>query len=168
MAKNVVINNVTYNSVPEVNIPQAGGGTAKFYDSSDATAEAGHILSGKNAYINGGKTNGSMPNNGATSGTISTKDGTVSIPAGWTSGGTVGIASAEQAKIIAENIKSGVTLLGQAGSSTVVDTAIQSDGASSSHILNGKKAYVNGMLITGDATVPTISQDGTTKVLSIS
>ena len=40
MAKNVIINGVTYNSVPEVNIPINGGGTARFMDTSDATAEA--------------------------------------------------------------------------------------------------------------------------------
>lgn len=38
MASNVIINGVTYSSVPEVNIPKSGGGTAKFYDTTDATA----------------------------------------------------------------------------------------------------------------------------------
>ena len=75
-----------------------------------------------------------MANNGSTSGTISTKAGTVTIPAGYTTGGTVSISSTEQAKIIASNIKSGVTLLGVAGS----------------------------------LSLPTISQDSTTKILSIS
>ena len=34
MAQNVIINGVTYQNVPEVDIPQSGGGTAKFYDAS--------------------------------------------------------------------------------------------------------------------------------------
>ena len=168
MASSVVINGVTYADVPEVDMPQQGGGTAKFYDSSDATAGQGDILSGKSAYIDGGKVNGNMPNNGDTSGTIESKSGTVSVPAGYTSGGTVGISAAEQAKIIAGNIKSGVTILGQAGDSNVVNTQISSGGAAQGDIISGKKAYVNGVLVEGNATVPVVSQDSTTKVLSIS
>lgn len=101
MAQNVVINGVTYQSVPEVDIPLSGGGTAKFMDTSDATAAAANILTGKSAYVNGASISGSMANNGSTSGTISTKAGTITIPAGYTSGGTVAISSTEQAKVIA-------------------------------------------------------------------
>lgn len=134
MAQNVVINGVTYSNVPEVDIPKSGSGTAKFYDTSGADAAAGDILSGKSAFNASGSISGSMANNGSTGGTISTKAGSVTIPAGYTSGGTVSISSTEQAKIIASNIKSGVTILGQAGS----------------------------------LALPTISQDSTTKILSIS
>lgn len=166
--QDIVINDVNYDDVPEVDIPLQGGGTAKFYDPSDATAGQGDILSGKNAYINGGKKNGSMPDNGNTDGTISTKAGTVQIPAGHTSGGTVQISSTEQAKIISDNIRGGVTLLGVAGNTNVVDTEIASGGAGQSDIIAGKFAYVNGALVQGNATMPTISQNSTTKVLSIS
>lgn len=168
MAQNVIINGVTYPDVPEVDIPKSGGGTATFFDSSDATAGQGDILSGKNAYINGGRKNGSMPNNGETGGNIGTKAGTVQIPAGYTSGGTVQISSAEQAKIISDNIRGGITVLGVAGNANVVDTEIASGGAGQGDILAGKSAYVNGALVQGNATMPTISQDSTTKVLSIS
>lgn len=168
MAKNVIINGSVYNSVPEVDIPINGGGTAKYYDTSDADAVAGNILSTKTAYGASGEITGSMPNNGSTSGTISTKAGSVTIPSGYTTGGTVTIASTEQAKIIAGNIKGGVTILGQAGSSMVVDTTISTDAATAATIVSGKKAYVNGALLTGSASMPTISQDSTTKVLSIS
>jgi len=118
MAQNVVINGVTYSNVPSVQIPKSGTGTATFYDTSDATAANTDILTGKSAYGGSGSISGSMANNGATGGTISTKAGTVTIPAGYTSGGSVAISSTEQAKIIAANIKSGVTILGQAGSLT--------------------------------------------------
>lgn len=134
MAQNVVINGVTYSSVPEVDIPKSGGGTAKFFDTASASAAAADILTGKTAYGASGEVSGSMPSNGSTGGTISTKAGTVTIPAGYTTGGTVSISSTEQAKVIAGNIKSGVTLLGVAGT----------------------------------LALPTISQDNTTKVLSIS
>ena len=166
MAQSVVINGVTYSDVPEVDIPKSGGGTAPFYDTSDADAGQGDVLSGKTYYKDGKKT-GSMTNNGDTSGDISTKDGTVTIPAGYTSGGTVGIDSTEKAKIVSGNIKSGVTLLGVAGDSNVVDTTIASGGAAAAQIMSGYSAFVNGSKIDGFATVPTVSQDSTTKVLSI-
>ena len=133
MAQNVVINGVTYSNVPEVDIPKSGGGTAKFFDTASADAAAGDILNGKKAYGSSGEITGSMANNGATGGTISTKAGSITIPAGWTSGGSVSISSTEQGKIIAGNIKSGVTILGVAGS----------------------------------LSLPSITQDNTTKILTI-
>lgn len=133
MAQNVIINGVTYSNVPSVNIPKSGGGTASFFDTSSADATAANILTGKKAYNSTGEVSGSMANNGSTSGTISTKAGTVSVPAGYTTGGTVSIASSAVTDCIAANILSGKTILG-----------------------------VNGSL-----TTPTITQDSTTKVLSI-
>ena len=112
----VIINAITYQDVPEVDIPMSGGGTAKFFDTSSANIESADVLTGKTGYGASGSVSGSMANNGSTTGTISTKAGTVTIPAGYTTGGTVSISSTEQAKIIASNIKSGVTILGQAGS----------------------------------------------------
>lgn len=47
MAQNVVINNVTYQAVPYVAIPTAGGGTASFYDTANATATAANTLAGE-------------------------------------------------------------------------------------------------------------------------
>lgn len=88
------------------------------YDSNttDADATASEILYGKTAYVNKNKITGEMPNNGAVSGTISTKAGTYTVPAGYHSGlGSVGISSTEQAKIIASNIKSGIQILGVTG-----------------------------------------------------
>ena len=168
MAKNVVINGVTYSDVPQVDIPLSGGsGNASFYDSSDATAAQGDVLTGKTYYKDGKKT-GSMPNNGDTSGTISTKAGTVTVPAGYTSGGTVGIDSTEQAKIVSGNIKKGVTMLGVSGDNNVVDTTLATGGATAATIVSGYSAFVNGSKVDGTATLPVISQDSTTKVLSIS
>ena len=89
------------------------------YDSNttDANATAAEILSGKTAYVNKNKITGEMTNNGAVSGTISTKAGTYTVPAGYHSGlGSVAIDSTEQSKIIATNLKSGITILGVTGS----------------------------------------------------
>lgn len=85
-------------------------------DTTDANATASEILTGRTAYVNTNKITGEMPNNGAVSGVISTVAGTYTVPAGYHSGlGSVGIASTEQAKIIASNIKAGVTILGVEG-----------------------------------------------------
>lgn len=85
-------------------------------DTSDATAVAGDILTGSSAYVNGNKINGSMVNNGAVTGTISTKAQQYTIPVGYHDGsGKVSISSTEQGKIIASNIKSGITILGVEG-----------------------------------------------------
>ena len=120
---NVVINGVTYNAVPEVDIPKSGGGTAKFYDVTDTTVTAGDILTGKKAIGSTGEITGSMPNNGSTSGSISTKSGTVTIPAGYTTGGTVNIASSAVADCLAQNILTGKTILGVAGSLSMVSVS---------------------------------------------
>lgn len=73
-------------------------------------------MSGKTAHARGTKLTGTMPNNGAVSGTISTKAGTYTIPQGYHDGsGTVKIATTEQAKIIPTNIREGVTILGIEG-----------------------------------------------------
>lgn len=91
-------------------------------DTSDATAAAAEILANKTAYVGGEKITGSMPNRGAVAGTISTKAGQYTIPQGYHDGsGKVGISSTEQAKIIAGNIKSGVTILGVTGTMTGKD-----------------------------------------------
>ena len=132
MAQNVIINSVTYSNVPEVDIPKSGGGTAKFYDTSGADISAGDVLTGKTAFGSSGSVSGNMANNGSTSGTIGTKAGTVTIPAGYTSGGTVSLTNVSDC--VSANILSGKSILG----------------------------------VSGSLAMPTISQDGTTKILSIS
>lgn len=86
-------------------------------DSNDATAAVAEILIGKTAYARGKKLVGTMPNNGAVTGEISTKEGSYTIPQGYHDGsGEVSIDATEQAKIIAQNIREGVTILGVEGS----------------------------------------------------
>lgn len=95
-----------------------GVGTCPYdADTSDGTAKAAEVLTGKTAYVGGEKVTGTMPNRGAVTGTIAAKDAQYTIPQGYHDGsGKVGIDSTEKAKLIAQNIRQGVTLLGIEGS----------------------------------------------------
>lgn len=102
-------------------------------DTSDATAAVAEVLATKTFYKNGSKLTGTMPNRGAVTGTISTKDGTYTIQNGYHDGsGTVGISATEQAKIIAGNIKSGIQILGVTGSYTGESISAQAKTATPS------------------------------------
>ena len=85
-------------------------------NSQDATVKVAEILTGKTAYARGSKLTGTMPNNGAVSLTISSLDDEISIAQGYHDGsGKVSILSTEKAKLIAANIKLGITILGVTG-----------------------------------------------------
>ena len=168
MAQNVIINGSVYADIPYVDIPHSDSATdARFWDNTPADFAATNLLTGKTAYGTNGAVPGSMPNNGATGGTISNKNDTVTIPSGYTSGGTVELSTTAKNAIVSGNIKKGASIMGVSGSNMVVDTTVSTDAASASTIISGYKAYVNGAQVTGTATVPTVTQDSTTHALRI-
>lgn len=87
-----------------------------FYDTSGDDATVNNVLSGKKFHTASGAEVGAMCNNGTINSTITQKGQVVSIPVGYTSGGTVQISSEERAKIIQNNIKKDITILGVTGS----------------------------------------------------
>lgn len=222
MAKNVVIRGNEYDNVPEVSIPQVGGGTARFIDPSDATLDTGSkMLDGVKGY---------GPEGVLITGNIPEKDGddltvsgpTVTVPAGHYaqqaskavpsgavtppasvsgSGAAVTVPQANTLKLtkqvqITPNVSTpGYIAAGTAGtaevelSASVPTQAAQTItlGTSDQEIaagtyLSGKQTVkgdtnlrapniVDGVSIfgvAGSAKVPIISQDATTKILSIS
>lgn len=92
------------------------GSCAYDVNSQDATVQVAEILNSKTAYARGTKLTGTMPNKGAVTLTISNVDDEIQIPQGYHDGsGKAVILSTEKAKLIAENIKQGITILGVTG-----------------------------------------------------
>lgn len=220
MAKNVVINGVTYSNVPSVEIPLSGGsGNAEFYDTSDATLDSGgKMLSGNTAYANGTKYTGSIETK--TGSNITASGDTVTVPAGYyasqqtkavaagsaTAPATISGTSASvstgtntltlsKTVSVTPTVSAGYVSSGTAGNSSVSLTASVTTkaaatitpGTSNQEIaagtyLTGKqtvlgdaslipaniKSGVTIFSVQGSLTSATVSQDASTKVLSIS
>lgn len=143
MAQSVIINGVTYQNVPEVDIPLNGGGTAKFMDTSDATMNASQGLAGATFYANGEKKTGNIPSKAAATITPTSADQT--IAASQYLSGAQTIEGIVCTNLTAANIASGVTVK--------VGTASDDDSVTS---------------VTGTLSAAVISQDSGTKILSIS
>ena len=113
---------------------ESGTGTCTYdSDTSEDTVVVAEVLATKTFHARGSALTGTMVNNGAVTGTISTKAGTYTVPIGYHDGsGTVGISATEQAKIIASNIKSGVQILGVTGSYSGEGVSAQSKNATPS------------------------------------
>lgn len=143
--KNLVIRDVEYQSVPEIQVPIKNGGTAKFVEPSDATiSSAAQLRNGVKAInANGEVVTGSMTEKAAADYLPSTSDQTVSANQFLTGAQT--IKAVTTTNLTAGNIAAGVTVK--------VGCASDDDCVTS---------------VTGTLTSPIISQDNVTKILSIS
>lgn len=220
MAKNVVINGVTYQNVPSVQIPLSGAsGNAEFFDTSDATLDSGaKMLSGNTAYANGVKYTGSIATKTGTDITVS--GDTVTVPSGYyasqntksvESGSATGPSSVSGTSAtvstgtntltlsktvsITPVVTAGYVSAGTAANASVSLTASVTTKAAATitpstsnqeiaadTYLTGKqtisgdanlvasniKSGVSIFGVAGSLTSATVSQDSTTKVLSIS
>lgn len=115
-------------------------------DTSDATAAAADILAGKTAYVNGQKVTGSIASRSVQTITPGTADQT--IAAGQYLSGKQTIKG--DANLVADNIKSGVSVFGVNGAYVgTVDIDTSDATATAEDISSGKTAYVNGLKVTG-------------------
>lgn len=143
MAQNVIINEVQYNGVPSVDIPKQGGGTATFYDTSGANITSADVRNGKKAVGASGDVTGSMTEKSAATYNPSANDQTINANQYLAGAQTIKAVTTTnlQAQYIAKNV--------------VVKVGCQSDDDCVASV-------------TGTLSSPIVSQDSTSKVLSIS
>lgn len=219
MAQNVVINGVTYQNVPSVEIPKSTSGTASFYDTSDATLDSGNkMLSGYTSYANGTKYTGNIPSKSSsdltvsgatvtvpagnyesnasksvssgsatapasisgTSASVSTGTNTItlsktvsvtpSVTAGYVSSGTAGNSSVSLTASVTTKAAATITptTSNQTISSGTYLTGTQTIAGDADLVAANIKSGVTIFNVTGSLSAATVSQDGTTKILSIS
>lgn len=102
------------------------GTNTKTVDASEATAEAAEVLVGRTFGKGNEMQTGTMPDNSGSNVEISSLAG-VPIPKGYSDGsGVAKLADSEIAKLIAGNIKEGVTILGVDGEYGADDISSQS------------------------------------------
>lgn len=221
MAKNVLINGVTYQDVPSVSIPLSGTtGNAEFFDVSDATIDSGDdMLSSVTAYgADGTKYTGTIATKTGTD--LSASGDTVTVPAGYyasqqtkavasgsatapaTISGTSASVSTGTNTItlsktisVTPTVSAGYVASGTAGNSSVSLTApVTTKGAATITPGTSNQTIASGTYLTGAQTISgdanlvasniksgvsifgvsgslssvAVSQDSTTKVLSIS
>jgi hypothetical protein len=119
-------------------------GSTSVVDTSDATAVASGILASQTAYVNGSKITGTIASKAAATITPGTTNQTMG--AGQYLSGTQTILG--DADLVSANIKSGITIFGVAGNTSVIDTS-GGTVTSNAQLLSGYKAYSNGTLYTG-------------------
>lgn len=216
----VIINNVTYQDVPSVQIPLSGtSGNAEFFDTSDATLDnGGKMLSGNTAYANGVKYTGTIATKTGTD--ITASGDTVTVPAGYyasqqtkavaagsatgpatVSGSSASVSTGTNTLTLSKTVSitpvvsAGYVSSGTAanasvsltasvttkGATTYTPTTSDQTIAASTYLTGAQtiegdanlvasniKSGVSIFGVSGSLTSATVSQDSTTKVLSIS
>ena len=144
MAQNVVINSVQYNRVDEIHIPLQGSGTARFYDNSEANITSPDIRNGKKAGSDTGLITGTMTEKSAAAYNPSTSDQIITANQYLAEAQTIKAVTYSNT-LAAANIANGVTI--KVGCSADDDCIVS---------------------VTGTLSSPVVSQDPTSRILSIS
>lgn len=138
----IVINQIQYQNVPEIDVPMVGGGTAKFMDTSDADATAADMLATKTGYVGGQKVTGNIQSKAAASFLPSSADQTI---------------AAQQYLSGVQTIK-GVLVSGLSAAVIAAGTTVKVGCADDDDCVTS---------VQGALTAAVITQDSTTKVVSI-
>lgn len=132
-------------------------------DVSESSVLAGVQFHGRDGEVS----TGSMNNRGAVSGTISTYNGSYTIPQGYHNGqGSCSISAVEQAKLKPENIKLGVSILSvngsYAGEAPQTQTKSATPSASAQTITPDAGKYLSAVNVAAIPYVESSNTYGTT------
>ena len=179
MAQNVVINGVTYQNVPMVEIPLSGtSGNAEFYDTEDATiTSGGQMLASYTAYSKGTKYTGTIATK--TGSDLTASGDTVTVPSGYyassatkavssgsatapstisatgasvsTGSGTITLSKSVS---VTPTVSAGYVASGTAGTSSVSLTAsVTTKGATTYTPTTSNQTIASGTYLTGTQTI---------------
>lgn len=148
-----IIPDIPYNALSKVTVTPIPD---NFADTSDATALAAYILSGYSAYIDGVKTDGTMANRGAITGTLDVSTTRYAIPIGYHDGfGSVQIVLEQKSATPTKSTQEITPASGKVLSSVSIDPipsnymdTSDATGAAD-RVMLGDIVYVNGERVQG-------------------